>query len=76
MYQSQFKLFKRSFIARKRVVKRRPFGRTQGPTFTGYHWGRFSLYVERKDAVRRIHSLRSIHAVGGTEMVERIRKVA
>ena len=76
MKQSQFKLFKRTFIARKRVLKKRPIGRTFGPTFVGYHWGKFSLYIERKAPAKAIHTMRSIHAQGGTEIVERIAKVS
>ena len=41
-------------LYRKRAVKTR-WGVSTGPTMTGIHCGRRSLYVERKAAVRHLH---------------------
>ena len=41
-------------LYRKRAVKSR-WGISTGPTMTGIHCGKRSLYVERKAAVRHLH---------------------
>ena len=42
-------------LYRKRAVKSR-WGVSAGPTMTGVHVGRRSLYIERKAAVRHLHN--------------------
>jgi hypothetical protein len=42
-------------LYRKRVLKSR-WGITTGPTMTGIHAGRRSLYIERKAPLRYLHN--------------------
>jgi hypothetical protein len=41
-------------LYRKRSVKSR-WGISTGPTMTGFHMGRRSLYVEHRAAIKRLH---------------------
>ncbi len=41
-------------LYRKRAVKSR-WGVSTGPTMTGFHVGRRSLYVEHRAAIKRLH---------------------
>ena len=41
-------------LYRKRAVKSR-WGVSTGPTMTGFHMGRRSLYVEHRAATKRLH---------------------